>query len=219
MPGKRSRPSKQRAETVSLERFEAEASYAQSLFQQALGDEAGMVSALERAVEIDPTFAPAVLSLGSVEYQRARPDRGRELFHSLLALPKGTEDLCEIIDEAGEFLIDRHEYQDGLALYRAAVQRFPRAPALYQGLGCCAGHCGLRDDAIAASTRSVELAPRNAHYVNDLGWSLLQAGRLDEAEETLARAAALDPSHELAARNLEYCREKKSKRAGRRRKA
>ncbi|MBI4882355.1 MAG: tetratricopeptide repeat protein [Planctomycetes bacterium] len=219
MPAKRGRPRKDPAETESLRRFDAEASYAQSMFQEALGDEAGMVSALERAVEIDPSFAPAVLSLGSVEYQRARPDRGRELFHSLLALPKGTPELREMVDEAGDFLIDRHEYQDGLALYRAAVQRFPRAAALYQGLGCCAGHSGLHDEAIAASTRAVKLAPRNARYLNDLGWSLFQAGRLDEAEEMLSRALAIAPSYKLAAGNLEYCREKMAKPARKKRKA
>jgi predicted lipase len=52
--------------------FEAEAAYANSIFRSAIGDSAGCIRALERAIEIKPTYAPAVLSMGSVEYQRNR---------------------------------------------------------------------------------------------------------------------------------------------------
>jgi Flp pilus assembly protein TadD len=85
--------------------FEAEAAYANSMFRTALGDNEGAVSALGRALEWKPTYAPAILSMGSVEYQRGRKDEGRRLFHSLVSLPQNTRDLCEIIDEAGSSLI------------------------------------------------------------------------------------------------------------------
>ena len=52
--------------------FEAEAAYANSIFRSAIGDSAGCIWSLERAIEIKPTYAPAVLSMGSVEYQRNR---------------------------------------------------------------------------------------------------------------------------------------------------
>lgn len=101
-----------RAKTHARVRFNAEAAYAQSIFQSALGDQSGSVSALQRSLALNPGFAPAIFSLGSVEYQRGRKAQGRELFHSLLALPKSTPDLCDIIDEAGDFLIERREYRD-----------------------------------------------------------------------------------------------------------
>ena len=44
--------------------------------------------------------------------------------------------------------------------------------------------------------------------MNDLGWSLVEAGRLPEAEKMLMRAVAMDPKDELAAENLQYCRTK-----------
>lgn len=87
-----------RAKTHARVRFNAEAAYAQSIFQSALGDQSGSVSALQRSLALNPGFAPAIFSLGSVEYQRGRKAQGRELFHSLLALPKSTPDLCDIID-------------------------------------------------------------------------------------------------------------------------
>ena len=75
----------------------------------------------------------------------------------------------------------------------------------HQGLGCCAGHQGLHDKAVQASRRAAELDPANQEYVNDLGWSLLEAGNLIEAKSTLERAVAMNPSDELARENLRYC--------------
>ncbi len=54
------------------------------MLKSALGDGRGCIEALEQALEAVPTYAPALLSLGSVEYQRRRPARGRRLFLSLL---------------------------------------------------------------------------------------------------------------------------------------
>lgn len=70
-----------------MRRFAAEAAYADSLFRSALGDQQGVIEALEQALEAMPTYAPAIPSLGSVEYQLHRPAKGRRLFHSRLELP------------------------------------------------------------------------------------------------------------------------------------
>jgi hypothetical protein len=41
----------------------------------------GAVAALGRALEFDPDYAPAIFSLGTVEYQRGKHAEGRRLFH------------------------------------------------------------------------------------------------------------------------------------------
>ena len=195
-----------RAKVVLNERlFAAEAAYADSMFLSALGDARGSIAALELALAADPGYAPAILSLGSVEYQRRRPARGCRLFFSLFDLPDETPDLAQIIDEAGDFLIQRGRYGDGLELYRRAVARFPRVAVFHQGLGCCAGHEGRHVEAIAASREALELEPGNQKLVNDLGWSLYQAGRVEEAIPVLERAVAMNPSDPLAAENLRLC--------------
>jgi len=173
--------------------FYAEAAYADSMFRTALGDREGALSALRQALEWKPTYAPALLSMGSVEYQRGRRAEERRLFRLLLSLPKTTPDLCEIIDEAGSFLIQIGAYKDGLALYRAAVERFPAVAVLHQGLACCAGHEGFHDAAVAASERALQLEPGNQEFVNDLGWSLFQAGRLGPAQKMLEQGICLPP--------------------------
>lgn len=41
--------------------------------------------------------------------------------------------------------------------------------------------------------------------MNDLGWSLVQSGALQEARVVLERAVAMDPTDELARENLRLC--------------
>ena len=66
----------------------AEAPYADSIFRDALGDREGSIMALKRALEAMPTYAPAILSMGSILFQLGRIAEGRQLFQSLLSLPK-----------------------------------------------------------------------------------------------------------------------------------
>jgi len=206
-PGEKRRSRYPRTEGL----FAAEAAYAESIFRDALGDAAESVAALEAALTLKPDYAPAILSMGSLQYRRKRRADGKRLFFSLLSLAEETEDLSKIIDEAGGFLIDIEEYADGLELFRQAERRFANVAEFEEGIGCCAGHVVLIEEALAAGQRAVELAPNNSAYMSDLGWTLLLAGRYQEARATLERATRLDPSNERAQANLEYCRERMDK--------
>jgi protein O-GlcNAc transferase len=175
------------------------------MFQEMLGDMAGSIEAAELALELKPDYPPAVLTMGSIEYQRGNDEVGRRL---LLLLPTLADDgdLCEVIDSAGDFLIGERRYADGLELYRSASERYPDRVSLLAGLACCAGHEDQFELSIAAARAAVELEPDRHDLMSDLGWSLIQAGRLEEAEATLERAVALDPTDELARENLRLCR-------------
>lgn len=164
--------------TFKEKRFAAQGQYAESMLESSLGDIESSIRALELALEIDPEYAPAIMSMGSVEYQRKNTTRGKELFLSLVSLPA-----------------------------KAATIRFPKYAVLHQGLGCCAGHEDQHDVAIAASEAALELDPKNQEYVNDLGWSLYEAGFLDKARQILERAVAMDPSYDIACENLRLCKE------------
>jgi len=191
--------------------FDAEAAYADSIFQISLGDTERSVAAVKRALALRPDYPPAVLTMGSIEYQCRREEQRRRLFLSLLSLPENDCDIREIIDMAGSFLIRSKEYADGLELFRGAVERFPDRANLYQGLGCCAGHEGFFDEAVAAYEKALALDPNSQELTNDLGWSLYESGRLERAREVLIRAVSMDSSDELARENLRICQQALSK--------
>ena len=108
-------------------------------------------------------------------------------------------------------MIGIEEYADGLEFYREAARRFSADAAFQKNIGCCAGHEGFIEEALAASRRAVELDPENAAYVSDLGWTLVLAKRYPQAEATLQRSVRMDPSNERAVANLEYCRARMAK--------
>ena len=199
--------------SAKMRRFQAEADYADSIVHWDLCDQEASIALLKRALEWDPTYAPAILTMGSIEYQLHRRAEGRKLFQSLLSLPDTTPDLAELIDRAGDFLIDRRDYEDGLELYRAAVKKFPSVAALHQGLSCCASHQRFNDEALAAAERALQLEPDYQPFVNDLGWSLYKVGRLEEARTVLERAVSMGPSDGYARNNLRICQEEISKRS------
>ncbi|MBI4482677.1 MAG: tetratricopeptide repeat protein [Acidobacteria bacterium] len=166
------------------------------------------------ALAIDPLFAPALLTVGSLEYEMGRPEEAMDLFFTLTTLPEETEDLAEIVVEAGDFLIDHEEISGALDLSEAAVLAYPRVALFHNSLSYCLGKLGRHDKALEHARRAVELEPNNHKLANDLGWSLVEAGSYDEAQPVLERAIALSPpEYTLPVENLkELARRRKRKR-------
>jgi tetratricopeptide (TPR) repeat protein len=78
------------------------------------------------SLAVDPLFAPAILTVGSVEYQLGCQDEAIELFLTLTTLSADEPDLMTIIDKAGNFLLDAEDYERARSLYTAAGKAFPR---------------------------------------------------------------------------------------------
>lgn len=152
---------------------------------------------------IDPLYAPAILTVGSIEYQIGRVDEAMKLFLTLTTLPKDEEDLATIIDKAGDFLIDQDDYENALALYSAAEKAFPDEVVYLIGSGYCLGQLGRYEDSVEKHGRADALEPDNYKHLNDLGYSLFEAGRFDEAKEILERSISLaPPDYEFPINNL-----------------
>ncbi len=152
---------------------------------------------------IDPLYAPAILTVGSIEYQIGRVDEAMQLFLSLTALPKDEEDLATIIDKAGDFLIDQDDYENALALYSAAEKAFTDEVVYILGSGYCLGKLGRYEDSVKKHRRADALEPDNYKHLNDLGYSLFEAGRFDEAKEILEKSISLaPPDYEFPRNNL-----------------
>jgi tetratricopeptide (TPR) repeat protein len=164
------------------------------------------------ALAIDPRYAPALLTVGSYEYQLGREKEAMRMFLALAALPGTEPDLPVIIDKAGDFLLDEDDLERARELYAAAEKAYPEVAMYPVGLGYCLGKLGKLDEAIAKAQRADELEPDNSRHLNDLGWALFEASRLEEAEATLDRAVALAPAdYELPRENLRYVRAQRAK--------
>lgn len=162
------------------------------------------------ALAIDPLFAPALLTVGSIEFQLGRPKEAMSLFMKLTELPKDEVDLPAIIDKAGDFLLDEHAYENALALYLAAEDANPSEPLYLIGSGFCLVKLGHLKESVEKHRKAVALEPENYIFLNDLGYALLEAGEFDEAEEMLQKSLLLAPAdYEFPRNNLEYLSELK----------
>jgi tetratricopeptide (TPR) repeat protein len=164
------------------------------------------------ALAIDSLYAPAILTVGSIEYQLGRIEEAMKLFKRLAELPKDEEDLSNIIDKAGDFLIAQDDYENALALYTAAEKAYPHEAVYTLGAGYCLGKLGHYEESVEKHRRADALEPDNYKHLNDLGYSLLEAGKFDEAEEVLKRSISLAPAeYEFPHNNLSELRKKKKR--------
>jgi tetratricopeptide (TPR) repeat protein len=182
-----------------------EAAYMRAMFLHGSGKKDEAMIALDQALGFG--YAPAILTSGSIQYQCEQQAQGKQLLLSLVSLPPDTENLFDIIEEAGAFLISINETGDALELYRKAAAKFPDEPTFHQRFGQCAAQEDMFEEAIAAGQRAIELAPENAVFVSDLGWTMFLAERYSEAEALFLRALEIDPENENARMNLEYARD------------
>jgi len=161
------------------------------------------------ALAIDPRFAPALLTVGSIEYQLGRVDAAMELFLGLAALPADEPDLEEEIGQVGDFLLDRNDFDNALKLYEAAVNQHAETATFWSGAGYCLGRLGRKAEAVAAARRALALEPSSAVRLNDLGWALLEAQSYTEARSVLEQAVALAPAdYDLPRANLRQLEER-----------
>jgi tetratricopeptide (TPR) repeat protein len=153
------------------------------------------------ALAIDPLVAPALLTVGSLEYQYGRVEAAMELFLTLPSLPQDEPELIEIIERADRFLLDQRDYHNALRLCQAAAEAGLAVAAFWSGVSYCLGRLGRKEDAISVARRTVELDRRNHIHLTDLGWILVENGQYEEARVVLRRAIALAPPDYALARN------------------
>jgi tetratricopeptide (TPR) repeat protein len=174
---------KYREASTEKRRMAAEASYADDIpdpFAQLIDPEAQPFipgNGSVRALAIDPLYAPAILTVGSMEHQLSRKDAAMELFMSLLELPTQTDDLCVIVDKAGEFLLDQEDWPNSARLYGVASEEFPDFAAFHSGLCYCADKMGKLDDAVAHGCRAINVDPSNPMLLSDLYSAAEVSGR------------------------------------------
>lgn len=164
------------------------------------------------ALAIDPLYAPAILTVGSLEYLAGRIEECMNLFMTLTTLSEDEDDLNTIIDKAGDFLIDNSDYENALTLYLAAEKVYPNDTLYLVGSGYCLGRLGRYEDSVEKHRCANALEPKNYKHLNDLGYSLFEAGKFDEAELVLKKSISLAPEgYEFPGNNLKELRKKRKK--------
>ena len=93
-------------------------------------------------------------------------------------------------------------YSEAEKLAISLTQEFPKHQFSWKVLGAVLGETGRKYESLAASQKSVQLAPQDAEAHFNLGNALQKLERLEEAEASYRQAIVLKPDHGDAHSNL-----------------
>ena len=160
------------------------------------------------ALAIEPRYPPAMLTVGCYEYSCGRKAEGLSLLHGLTQLPPETPDWIELIDKAGQFLMEADDANNTCLLYAQALRALPDEQELIIGMGWALCQAGKHVQALPWMLKAVANAPGESSVLSDYGWALTELGRFDEAEPVLEASVRLaPPGDDLPANNLKWLRQ------------
>lgn len=153
-------------------------------------------TALERAIALDPEYAPAHAELGTLLDMQGEHRKAEKLHRKALAL---APDEAAPHNNLGFCLYLQGRYWDAVASFRAALERDPSARRVHNNLGFAYGKLDELDKAYHHFLR----AGRVSIASNNMGYLLEEKGDLERAFEYYVIALTRDPELLQARRNLE----------------
>jgi tetratricopeptide (TPR) repeat protein len=93
-------------------------------------------------------------------------------------------------------------YQEAIAQFKEAVKIDSKFDLARENLKHVYNVSGITDADVQNWSARLDSDPKNVEYLLNLGASYYNVGRLEEAEDTLKRAAELEPSHYVAKMRL-----------------
>jgi TolB-like protein/Tfp pilus assembly protein PilF len=165
--------------------------------------------AYEKALEIDPGFAPALAGLAHTTYWLADSGgtsvaeiaegqrRAREYADKAIAL---APDLAEAYEARGSIRsATEWDWAGARADFQRALELSPEnADALSDYALYVLRPLGLVQEGIASARKAAQLDPLNGRRWTTLGSALICAGRLDEARAALDRSLEINPEQAFA---------------------
>jgi TolB-like protein/Tfp pilus assembly protein PilF len=158
----------------------------------------------ERAIKMDPTFAPAYVGLASAfrelgtVFVGAPPDQTRP---KVISAARKALELEPDLAEAYVLLAEVHQEQwhwaDAEAEYKRALELNPNDADAHAGLALWLLSQGRTDEAVAWARRGRELDPLAVSGAG-IAWILFQSHRFDEATRELRSVLAVQPDNATA---------------------
>ncbi len=185
--------------TPSLEALQAYTLGSQAIAGLDLG---AAVASFQRAISLDPNFAMAYASLGTVY-----ADTGESSL-AVQNIQKAYE-LRDRVSEREKFYIASHyanfatlDLQQAIEVYQLWTQTYPRDPVPFNNLAVCYRELGQYEQSLAAARQAFALDPTAPLFVLSVAGTYVGLSRLDEAEATMhqmpASGIGADAPHYLA---------------------
>ncbi|MGB0036448.1 MAG: protein kinase [Candidatus Acidiferrales bacterium] len=162
------------------------------------------VADFQRAIRLDPTYAPAYAGLASasvvlVDYKDVPP---AQVLPEAEAAAKKALQLDESLAEAhaalGLIRLSRAEWPGVLAEFQRAIELNPGDANAHHWNALALSVAGRNEEAIAEIKLAQELDPRSLIINANIGWCEYLAGKYDDAIEQARKTLELDASFPVA---------------------
>ena len=162
------------------------------------------IELLDRAIVIDPDFAPAYAALGDAH--ALRPFYDETPWDGALSNAERAARTALALDSTlvtahivlGNVHRDRYEWAEAETAYRRAMDYGPGDAEVYSQYGQFLEFSGRLDESLPVLARARELEPLSALTATLPGLALARLGRLEDALEMMDMALAIDSSMGLA---------------------
>jgi predicted O-linked N-acetylglucosamine transferase (SPINDLY family) len=156
------------------------------------GNLAEASAACRRALELQPDWVPAYVTMGNVQQATGQIEEAMRLYSDAIAL---NPEFAQAYANLGSMLYKQGRLVEAVVHYEKAIALKPDLAAAYWNLAGIFRFQGQLDAAAASEQKALELDPNLAEvdFHASLGDKLAKQGKLDEAVAAWQRAIALKP--------------------------
>ena len=154
------------------------------------GDAVG-ISFQKRAIELDPNFAMAYALLGLSYANLSQPSRAAENLKKAYELKDRVSEKEKLRISANYYYVVTGELEKEAQTYQLWVQSYPRDSVPHGNLGANYAALGQYEKAVAETQAAIELEPDRVTNYSNLGQTQLALNRLNDAQITFGKPAAL----------------------------
>lgn len=140
------------------------------------------IAFLSRAVELDPNFAQAYGVMSVAYANQSEPELAAENSRKAYQLRDRVSERERLRIEATYYQHGTGELEKAVSSYEVLLQTYPRDAYLHDGLGFLYRRLGNHEKAVEELRETLRLDANEAYVYQNLGGSLVNLNRLDEAE-------------------------------------
>jgi serine/threonine protein kinase/tetratricopeptide (TPR) repeat protein len=173
------------ATTSSLEALKAESLGSKT------GREQGPAAAIpffQRAVELDPNFASAYLSLGKMHNDSGQDERAKEELTKAYSLREHVSEREKFDIESQYYEVVAGDLEKTIRVYREWLAGYPRDPVALGNLGIIYGDEGQHEQALELTREYIKQSPNDVNGYVNLAWGLMALNRFQEARAAIRDA-------------------------------